>query len=410
MRAVPLLALLAVSAGSRPPLYERAVHPSAPGRTFVVLDRAVYEGAEVDLRDLRIVDDRGDAVPYRLDRGEPGRAGSPRPTQRNRGFVPGQSETVTLDFGGPVGKRSLLLRLSGDNFRRRVAVEGSANGTRWITLVDGAYVFAVPRPEAARYERVELPPNDFPLLRLTVFHGPDDPEHVDILDASLGEEAGRAPESAMTVVPERARDEKRRETVLTVDLGARYQPFAALVLDVADHRFFRGVAVEARRESVATKREPPAVYWVKLGETAVYRYDEGGRLQERLRIDVRGRERVLRVRLRDRDDRPLDIRGLLAMTPVERLLFEAAEGRRYVLTYGAPDLAAPDYDLARTIPNLEEWAANATPASLAPAHLRRLPPERVAWSEAQPALLWTALVAAVVVLGWLTWGALRRAG
>src|SRR5262249_146311 len=152
-------------------------------------------------------------------------------------------ETVTLDFGGPVGKRRLSLRLSGDNFRRRVAVEGSADGARWVTLVDGAYVFAVPRPEAARYETVELPTNDFPLLRLPVFHGPDDPEHVDILDVSLGEEAGHAPEIEMPLVPERAFDEKRRETVLTIDLGARYQPFQALILDVADARFFRGVAV-----------------------------------------------------------------------------------------------------------------------------------------------------------------------
>src|SRR5262249_43227555 len=275
------------------------------------------EGAEVDLRDLRVVDDQGRTVPYRLDRGEPGRAGGLRPQQKNRGFVPGQMESVTLDFGGAVGKRRLSLRLSGDNFRRRVAVEGGADGARWVTLVDGAYVFAVPRPDAARYETVDLPPNDFPLLRLTVFHGPDDPEHVDILDVSLGEESGRAPEVEMPLAPARSEDERRKETVLTLDLGARYQPFQALMLDAADEHFFRGVSVEARRESLATKTEPSSVYWIGLGESAVYRYDERGRVRERLRIEVRGRERVIRLRIRNRDDRPLEIRGVVAQAPVE---------------------------------------------------------------------------------------------
>jgi len=408
-RAAFALAALALGAAPRSPLYEREIRPSAPGRTFVVLDRDVYEGAEVDLRDLRVIDDQGQTVPYRLDRGEPGRTGSFRPQQKNRAFVRGQTETVTLDFGGPVGKRRLALRLSGDNFRRRIAVEGSQDGGRWVTLVDGSYVFAVPPPEAARYETVELPPNDFPLLRLTVFHGPDDPEHVDILDVSLGEEAGRAPEVTMPITPLRMEDEKRHETLLTFDLGARYQPFQALVLDVGDNHFFRGVEVEARRESLATKTEPSSLYWISLGESAVYRYDEGGKVRERLRVDVRGRERALRLRIRNRDDRPLELRGVLALAPVERLLFEAAPNRGYRLTYGTPDRGAPEYDLARTVTDLAEWAANATPASLDPPPPLPPPPDRRPWSEKHPALLWVALLAVVVILGLLTWGALRRA-
>ena len=62
----------------------------------------------------------------------------------------------------PRAARSRLrLRLSGDNFRRAVSVAGSADGREWTTLVDEAWVFAVPGAEAARYETVDLPTNDF---------------------------------------------------------------------------------------------------------------------------------------------------------------------------------------------------------------------------------------------------------
>jgi hypothetical protein len=104
----------------------------------------------------------------------------------NRSFVRDKSSSLTLDFGAPVLKSELSLSLSGDNFRRRVAVEGrNKHEAAWETLTDGAYVFAVPAPWAARYETVPLPENNFQFLRVTEFDGPDDTEPVDIREAGL---------------------------------------------------------------------------------------------------------------------------------------------------------------------------------------------------------------------------------
>jgi len=126
-------------------------------------------------------------------------------------------------------------------------------------------------------------------------------------------------------------------------------------------------------------------------------------------VEVAGRERVVRLRLRNRDDQPLGLGAVAALAPVERVVFESAEGRRYRLTYGQADLAAPQYDLVRTLPDPPAWLAGAMPAGLAAAAPRVAQAPSVPWTERHPALLWAGLLGAVAALGALTWSALKRA-
>ena len=131
------------SARSRPPVPAASWSPSTGD---------VYEGARADLGDLRVVDASGAEVPYLLERVEDAAAlPAQRPRIGNRSFLRGQEAQATLDFGAPTLKTELTLALSGDNFRRRVKVEGRARtDPRWATLTDAAYVFAVPgRPPRA---------------------------------------------------------------------------------------------------------------------------------------------------------------------------------------------------------------------------------------------------------------------
>jgi hypothetical protein len=374
----------------------------------VTLDRDVYDAAREDLGDLRVVDGADRMVPYVLDHG---RESSTRSIPRviDRAFTRGQLERVTLDFGTRTWKRELGLRLSGDNFRRRVIVEGSDDAASWTTLTDGAYVFAVPGASAARYETVSIPENEQRYLRVTVLHGEGDPERVEVSEpwaATLERREG----PSTTVSPRTLREEdaRRRETLVTLDLGGRHQPFRGIVLEADDPRFMRGVTVEARREAprVRPGEEPRPAYWVTLGEGCVYRYDDAGRRLESLRIDVTGRERTLRLRIRNADDRPLRLGRIRVVAPVERVLFEAAAGESYRLAYGAEGLGPPTFDLARTLGDPESWAASAKPARLADAAHRTDERPR-AWTEAHPELLWAGLVAAVAALGALTLRALK---
>jgi hypothetical protein len=409
-----LAALLLAAAGAgaeAPPVgsFERSIQ-ARPGKVTLALDRDVYERARADLGDLRVLDDQGQQVPYLLERMWPAVEAGPRqPRVLNRAFVRGESSSVTLDFGEPVLKSELVLALGGDNFRRRVSVEGrNRQDERWETLTDGAYVFAVPPPAAARYESVSLPENDFPLLKVTVYNGPDDRQPVEIGPVSARPLQRRRPLEREVRLPLRPlEDAQSHETRVVADLGARHQPFRALVLEVGDTQFFRGVLLEAREEApVGPEQEP---LWRALGEGTIYRYDEGGERRERLRLDVAGRERMLRLRIRNRDDRALDLRGLSVVTPVERLVFEARAGRRYRLVYGDERIAAPVYDIARTVADPALWIAQATEGRLSQAarvvRAAPLPP----WTERHPGLVWGALTGLVALLGGITWRALRAA-
>ncbi len=380
------------------------------GRVAVRLDRDVYEGARRDLGDLRVLDAGGREVAFVVDRASPGgRAADVRPAVRNRGWRRDGAATAVLDFGGRVAKRRLELRLSGDNFRRLVAVEGGEGGAAWTTLVDEAWVFAIPGPGPFRHEALDLPENDFPLLRVVVSPSPDEKARPAIEDAFVpGDGRPRRPEERLELRWSEAQDAASRETWLTLDLGARHQPLEAVWLDVADERFLREVRVEARREP----RTPGApVGWEEIGRGQVHRLEHAGRRRECLRVEARGRERSLRLRVRNRDDRPLRVRGVVALVPVERLVFEAEAPGAYRLTYGSADRPAPVYDLARTAGDLEAWAEAARPGSLGPARRLASPAgEDVPWTERHPALLWAGLLAVVVALGGLTLAALRRAG
>jgi hypothetical protein len=424
--AVPTLAAaaLALAAAHPPdrPTVERAIDVPRAGRVAVVLDRDVYETARPDLGDLRVVDGEDRPVPYLLERVSEDPPALKRPVFLNRGFVRGRSATVTLDFEGPVLKRDLHLSLSGDNFRRRVVVEGKGrHDDAWTTITDTAYVFAVPPSALAggavstagrRYETVALPENNQQFLRVTVMKGEDDTEEVEIREVTAGTSAARRPrEVALAPRLVRTEDIERRETLLTLDLGARHQPFRAVVLNVADTRFFRGVSLEARADpSAAAPAGTPPPSWRALADGAIYRYREADRMVENLRLEVPGRERTIRLRIHNRDDAPLEVGAVNVAVPVERLAFEAAPGSRYRLRYGASGLGAPAFDLPRTVGDAALWTANAAEATLEPPVRLGAASERPPWTERHPALLWAGLVTAVVVLGLVTRRALRAAG
>ncbi len=398
MRAA-LLALLAL-AGTDRPAVERPIAVEGPGRVAVPLDRDVYAEARADLGDIRVVDDTGRRVPFVIDRDAPEPPPPLHPVVLNRAFVAGKTAIATLDFGQKVRKSALRVSLSGANFRRRVDVEGSDDGRAFSTLLDDAWVFAI--PEVTRYETIGLPDGDHRFLRLTVHLGPDDPRRIEIGDVTA--DGARAPASAgeWLPVPMRAiRRDRERDTLVVLDLPGARHPFRAIELEVATSAFLRAVVVEAQRVPLD---------WAAIGDGVVYRYESGGRFYERTRLEVGGRERRIRLRVRDLDDAPLDVRGAAVLVPKERVLFEAQPGRVYWLAYGSQDAPAPLFDLERTMGAPDAWAAQAREGRLGqPQRISAEPAAARPWTERHPALLWAGLVVVALLLGAVTWRALREA-
>lgn len=392
--------------------WERPVESIQAGRTAIVLDRHVHAEARPDLQDLRVVDEQGRLVPFLLEQATIAADTRLEGAVLNREFVAGRTESLTVDFGAAIRKTAIVLSLSGDNFRRRVSVEGSDDGHTFWALVDDAYVFAVPGNPPARFETVRFPENDRRYLRVTVHRGDGDRKRFEILSVSAVA-APRRVARTETLQPALSRfeDPERHETQLILDLGGRAQPFETIRLDVADASFFRGVVVEARRDDVAPRSdgEPRAARWAGLGEAAVYRYTENGQLREQATIVVAGRERALRLRIANRDDQPLQIRSASVEVPIERVLFEALPGQGYRLRYGGAPGAAPQFDLSRTAGDPASYGVNAVEARLGPPRAVAEGADTRPWTERHPRLLWAGLLLVVAALGAVTFRALRAA-
>lgn len=412
MSAAVLLLALAADAVA----FEREIGVPEPGPVAVLLDAPVYESARLDLADVRVIDEEGRDVPSLLRRYVPAPRPEPwQPPLLNRSDVPGESTRATMDLAAREPKRALELELSGDNFRRRVRVEASDDGQSWRILTDDAWVFAVPGPPAARFETVRFPVNDQRHLRVTVYYGEGETGRVRLRAARVVPvPAARWSERWVEPRATRAEDAEARETRVVLELGARFMPFSGIAIDVADERFFRRAVVEARREPLPAggARGQRPLRWIELGSGDVHRQrDPDGRLvSEKLRIDVSGRARVLRLVVQNRDDPPLRIPRVRVAVPEERLVFVAEEGRRYRLRWGEHGLRPREWDLGRSIADVEAWAEAAPVASLGlPVPVGTAEPEPIPWSERHPDLMLLVLGLVVAGLGALTWKALRTA-
>jgi hypothetical protein len=129
----------------------------------------IYNVAKQDLSDIRIIDSKGQQVPYLL--AMPQDVTSKQkysPAIINRSIGAKKASLITLDFGRQVVKNTINVNTGGSSFRRAVKIEGSNDNITFFTLVEQAFVFAVESKERFRFSDIDLPLNDYRYLRITV--------------------------------------------------------------------------------------------------------------------------------------------------------------------------------------------------------------------------------------------------
>ena len=262
------------------------VEPLADRLVEFPLTPEVFDAAQPDLSDLRVMSDSG------LEAGHVIRVleGSYRELQLegrlfDRTFVPGSRASAILDFGSRILKNRIRVDTTGTEFRRTVRVEGSQDATTWERLREGAVLYRLPASEDARrvdLGLVSLPQNDFRYLRVSVFPGRDDAGEFRIVDIRSSREESvppglvEVPARSFEVVPDRGASD------LHVDLGFRNLPLYELTLRVRDRQFYRNVTLFGRnaaertvptrnedgRETTRVEAEP----WHRMTSGVVHRF------------------------------------------------------------------------------------------------------------------------------------------
>ena len=380
--------------------YRRPLSVTAGARIAVInVDRETYIHAKPDLADLRVINGQ-DETPYVLET----MSGSQHREEissrvLDQGVTAARDLELTVDVGNGHRHNSIRLSTPKTNFRQRVEIDTSDDRRRWTRVRSGAYIFDFSQGD----RHVAVLTAAYPLssrryVRVTI-HGWNDPKAVTQCWVTIEQNIAPVRDLMQPLNAEPWQDAKTQSTVYTWNLGVPGIPHDELLLDVDTPAFERATAVETSADGNE---------WSTLRLGVVSRVGK----EESLQLDFpESHDQYLRLRIFNRDDRPLAVKSAKLYVTRKRVKFMPAEGGAYWLYYGDADAHAPAYDLrillAREAPRSETTIAPGA-EERNPAY-RETPPPARPWSERHPEILYIALALAVAGMGTVTIRFLKKA-
>lgn len=375
--------------------YEQAV-PVPPGAAArlddFVLSPAVFDGARLDLGDLRLLDGSGREVPYDLRVRRPDFRDEAVPAAEfNRAAGPGGSAELALDLGPNAPEHNEVeVVLPGLDYRRQALLEGGADGKDWRTLAEKNLIRFRVGDKEIDDRRIGYPPSRFRYLRVRVDPDPAVDKHGAKVEAVRVHRRVEVPGESVTRPgrlgprePVRAADGPA--SAWFIDLGGENVPCDRIECAVGDPDFVRNYTVEAGGPPDSEMPFRPVgsgVWRRRAGEARAPVVAEFGEvLAARLRLVVT-----------DYSNPPLALRAVNYRAPAREVVFAPPAGPAGALRlyYGNPKAEPPRYDFARNLPARLE----PPPTRLTPGPRRENPayrPEPKPLTERWPWLIYVVL-------------------
>ncbi len=381
--------------------YRRPLTVDSSARIAVFnVDRGTYIHSQPDLADLRVVAGQ-DEVPFVIQK----MSGSEQRQDvssdvADQGVVSSRGLELTVDVGAGHRHNGVRLSTSRNNFRQRVGIATSDDGRSWKRVRDDGYIFdfsADDRQVAVLY--VGYPVSTSRFVRVTVY-GWKDPKVVTGCWVTIEENKPPVRDTMALLKADPQQDSKTQSTVYTWDLGVAGVPYDELALDVDTPAFQRAAAVDTSADGKD---------WSARGLGVVSKFAQ----EQSLTLNfAESHQRYLRLRIYNRDDKPLAVKSATLSVIRTRVKFKPAGGGTRWLYYGNAEAHAPSYDLrdllAREAP-APETAITAGTEESNPAY-RDTPLPAKPWSEQHPGILYITLALAVVGMGIVTVRFLKKAG
>ena len=383
-----LAALLAASSSISYFNYQRQLQATnSIGQHYAVVDETIWQHARPDLDDLRIYSMEKE-IPYRLTIEQ----GSSETEQKQcrvlqPGTVGGKTQFL-LDMSEVSEYDRIELKLGTKNFVAHARVEGQddQHGTKWAVL-GTTTLYDLSDERLGHNSTLQIPLTTYKYLRVAI-DSPVKPSDVKSGTAGITR-AQKAVWRELSSEPKQTQQGK--ETILTFSIPGNV-PVERVILSVdpGQQNFLRGMEVQDDKGE-----------WFGSGEIRrVHMQRNGQKIDtEQTSLDLRGTSQgTLKAIIHNGDDAPLKITGARLQQYERRIYFDADSGAQPRLYYGDAKLESPVYDYAK----LFQKDANASQVPLgaeeANAAYTGRPDERP-WSERHPAVLWVAIVAAVLILG-----------
>jgi hypothetical protein len=369
--------------------------PTEPQLARVALPMEIYAHAQLDLDDLRVIDDEGTEVPFVLHAVQGGASREWRNTLlTDVGFVPGRFTHAIVDAGRRQELHNLLeLQFDEKDFFSWLEIAASDDRTTWHILRDRAPLYRFHDDGVERVSNVAYPQTHARWLRLRILDKDKRllPRHGRVA-YEVVEEVERTPAPVTFTKVEPALP---RESQWQVDLGNALIPLSAVRFEATQSEFHRAVRIAISEDGNT---------WMTRcrGDIHRYRYTDAtsGEGRERASLEVscpESQARFWRVTVLDRNDSPVVGLHPIPEQVTRAMVFRQHPLRSYRLLYGHSRVPAAQYDLTRLLHKQE--LKSASTSRLGPEELNKNYITSEAWTEQHPVLLWTALVIVVAVLG-----------
>jgi hypothetical protein len=399
--AAALLAMMFLAGPSIPYFkYQRPVQAQPGGQRYIAVDEQTWKNARRDLGDLRLYSGQQE-VPYALMVERGSRENDNKEVRVLQQSVVGGKTQFMIDMTDVAEYDHIDLRLATKNFVAHARVEGhdDLHGKDWALLGE-SILYDLSKENLGGNSVLRLPLSTYKYLRVTI-DGPLKP--ADIVGASsefrqeqkaVWRDVGGAP--TVTELPaSAARGDSsrigRKGTKLTFAVPENV-PVNRVTFDIdpAQPNFRRSVQVEGDKDAYIGSGEISRVHMVRQAQKIdTDDYD--------VSFSAVGHKEI-KVIIDNGDDPPLKIKSARLQQLEHRLYFDAPASGPLTLYYGDEKLDPPVYDYAKLFLLAKDAAPAQLGAEQANAAFTGRPDERP-WTEKHPAVLWIAIVAAVLILG-----------
>lgn len=385
--------------------YSRALQvPQTPGEApaQIVLPWEIYAHCRPGCEDVRIVNSSGGEVPFVVEaRHTASNVESRAARILENSFVSSEYTQVIGDLGEGFGPYDRVrVETSRADFIVWAEVALSDDAKTW-RVVEARAPIARFRSRAvegtqtipfhglrSRYVRVRIADQSakFPVDGISVLNEKEVRQQTADVAGSFTQEKSADP----------------TESVWQTTLASLNQPVSELIVQSDSPEFYRAVRISASNDGQE---------WSYYGSGVIYRYKQGDKIRESLRIEFPEitENRLLRVEIISGNDQPLaNVHFVPAAVP-RTLAFKLVPGQSYRLIYGNEKAAWPQYDLGRYF--------DSGPAKPDYLQLSLGPEEETAnyrdprpFTERHPEVLWGALALAIVLIGLTALKTLRTPG
>ncbi len=376
--------------------YERQLQTAnSSGQHYAVVDETLWRHARPDLNDLRLFA-AGNEIPYALAV-EMGNLETEQRMLRilQPGTVGGKTQFL-LDMTDAPEYDRVQLNLETKNFIAHALVEGQddPHGKQWATL-GTTTLYDLTDEKLGHNSTLQLPLSAYRFLRVTV-DATVKPAEVEAATAG----ATRAEKAQWREVRgNSAGQQKGKETVFTFVLPDN-APVERVSFSIAEDQpnFRRSVEILGERDQEIGGGEISRIHMQRSGQKIDV---------EKTAIPLRtaGPGELL-VLIHNGDDIPLKIVDVRLQQYERRIYFDVEAGVAAQLYYGDPKLGAPVYDYRKLFQKDSSASQLQFDPEILNAGYSGRPDERP-WSERHPAVLWVAIIAAVLLLGGLAFRSLK---